>query len=256
MGGAALSYPGQDIFMEEESDWTKDTERKEKASIEIGLLLTETFNYGPDYIEQGKGLERLETDLYKPEVPRYGDFVLCGEAKGHEEELFRYYRNILRLCKKHGKSPWLHKHYFWIRPIVYSRGDFSFTFPWYDTLAEAKWMIERLSTRDEGEVAHDMDQSWEFQAFTQSDRLYVRERDPESGEVNWAFDLPRGSIQKTAVRAVEEADALIGYLTKRLGANYWDTAPTKELIRAAKRQLWKKMWWEFRSEMKEIWRKK
>src|SRR5262249_17977720 len=145
---------------------------------------------------------QLREPLYQPKVERYGDYVLSAELRESAAELVRYCQDVLRLVAHHRKRIGQHSQYFWMRPLIFSRGEFAITFPWYDTWGEAIPMLDALAAPGDGLLFHDLEQGWEFHLFAEGDHLFLRQGDFDSGEEHFviAADRTKLSNQVPAVR--------------------------------------------------------
>jgi len=136
-------------------------------------------------------------------------------------ELVRYYQDVLRLVTRHRKEIGQKSQYFWMRPLIFARGKFAITFPWYDTWEEAVPLLNALAGSGEGLLFHDLEQGWEFHAVAEGNRLFLRQGDPDSGEEHFVIATDRTQLggQIPAVR--ERASRLFGELSVALGRDYW-----------------------------------
>jgi hypothetical protein len=81
--------------------------------------------------------------------------------------------------------------------------------------------LDALAGPGEGLLFHDLEQGWEFHAFAEGDRLFLREGNFDSGEEHFAIATDRAQLggQIPAVR--ERVDRLVQELSAALGRDYW-----------------------------------
>ncbi len=77
--------------------------------VDIGYIIANSFYFGPANNFTQEQWVREREPVYKPDVPMYGDFALSCDAEGSENELIKYYQNVIELCHKHHKHHKKHK---------------------------------------------------------------------------------------------------------------------------------------------------
>ncbi len=202
-------------------EWISRAKPVEAVSVDVGFLISENFYYGPDNGFTQEQWQKLREPLYRPQVEQYGDYLLSSELSESAVELVRYYQDVLRLVARHRKEIGQQSQYFWMRPVIFARGEFAITFPWYDTWEEATPVLDALAGSGEGLLLHDLDQGWEFHAFAEGDRLFLRQGDFDSDEEHFAIAADRAQLggQVPAVR--ERVGRLMQELSAALGRDYW-----------------------------------
>jgi hypothetical protein len=202
-------------------EWISRAKPIETVVVDVGFLISESFYFGPESDFTQEQWEQLREPLYRPKVERYGDYLLSSELRESAAELVRYYQDVLRFVANHRKETAQQSHYFWMRPLIFARGTFAITFPWYDTWQEATPVLDALAGPGEGLLFHDLDQGWEFHAFVEGDRLFLRQGDFDGGEEHFAIGVDRAQLvgQVPAVR--ERVGRLVQELSAALGRDYW-----------------------------------
>jgi len=206
-------------------EWISRAKPVEAVRVDVGFLISESFYYGPELEFTQEQWQLLRKPLYQPKVERYGDYLLSSELSESAAELLWYYQDVLRLVARHRKPIGKKSQYFWMRPLIFVRGEFAITFPWYDTWGEATPVLDALAGPGEGLLFHDQEQGWEFHAFAEGDRLFFRQGDSDSGEEHLAIATDRARLggQIPAVR--ERVGRLVQELSTALGRDYWSRRP-------------------------------
>ncbi len=126
----------------------------------------------------------------------------------------------MRLAAKYRRAG-LSSSYFWLRPVIYSRGVFDITFAWHDTWEEAETVLDSLSANHEGGLYDFIEQGWQFEAFAEHGTLFIREADPDNDVEHCciATDRHRLSEQIPAVR--ERMMRVLQELRTTFGHDYW-----------------------------------
>ena len=205
----------------ERPEWISRAKSVEAVILDVGFLIAETFYHGPENGFTQEQWQQLREPLYQPKVERYGDFVLSVELKDSGTELLEYYRDVLRLVAHHRKEIRQQPQYFWMRPLIFARGEFAMTFPWYDTWGEAARLLGALSNSHDGWVFSDIDQGWEFQAFAENDRLFLRQSDPDGGEEHFVIATNQRQLTAQVPAIRERVGRLLQELSGALGRDYW-----------------------------------
>lgn len=205
----------------ERPEWVSRAKPVEAVSLDVGFLIAESFYYGPDNGFLQEEWQQLREPLYQPSINRYGDYLLSAELGESTDELVRYYQDVTRLVARHGKRLGQQSHYFWMRPLIFARGGFAITFPWYDTWGEAVPVLDALAGPGEGLLFHDLEQGWEFHAFAEGDRLLLRQGDLDSGEEHLVIATDRQRLGGQVPTVRERVARLLQQLVAALGRDYW-----------------------------------
>jgi hypothetical protein len=202
-------------------EWITRAKPVDAVSVDVGFLIAETFYHGLENGFTQEQWQQLQEPLYQPKIERYGQYVLSAELSESAAELVRYYQDVLRLVARHRKEIDQQSHYFWMRPVIFARGEFAITFPWYDTWEEAGPVLDALAGPGEGLLFHDLEQGWEAHAFADGGRLFMRQGDFDSGEEHLVIAADRARLggQVPAVR--ERVGRLVQELSVALGRDYW-----------------------------------
>jgi hypothetical protein len=202
-------------------EWMTRAKPVKAVSVDIGFLIAESFYYGPENGFSQEQWQQVREPLYQPEVERYGDYLLSAELRESAAELIRYYQDVLRLVARHRKEIRRQSQYFWMRPLIFAQGEFAITFPWYDTWEEAIPMFDALAGPGEGLLFHDLEQGWEFHAFADGDRLFLRQGDLDSGEEHFVIAADREQLADQTPAVRQRIDHLMQELSTALGRDYW-----------------------------------
>ena len=194
----------------------------EAIRVDIGFLIAKTFYYGPENGFSDDQWQQLRQPLlYRPNVALYHNYLLSAELRESADELIRYYSDVLRLVAHHGKDIHRNSNYFWLRPVLIAAGGFDISFPWYDTWDESVPMLAALGGKDNGLIFHDIEQGWEFHAFGDENRLFLREGDSDSGADHVAIALDRDLLSGQIPAVRQRVDRVIPELSVALGRDYW-----------------------------------
>jgi hypothetical protein len=202
-------------------DWTSRATAVDAVRVDVGFLVSETFYYGPGHGWSPEQWQQLREPLYQPQIERYGQYVLSAVLEKSAAELIRYYQDALRLIARHRKLPGQQLGYFWMRPLLFAPGDFYIDFPWYDTWEEAVPVLEALASPNDGLLFQDMDEGWEFQAFAEGDRLFLRQSDFPSGEDYSVVAADRATVAGQVPAVRQRVGRVLGELVAAVGRDYW-----------------------------------
>lgn len=202
-------------------EWISRATPVEAVSVDVGFLISESFYHGPENGFTREQWQQLREPLYRPKAERYGDHMLSSVLDESAAELVRYYQDVLRLVARHRKQIGHQSQYFWMRPLIYARGEFAITFPWYDTWGEATPVLAALAGPGEGVLFHDLEQGWEFHAYAEGDCLFLRQGDFDSGEEHLAVAAGRAQVASQVPAVRERVDRLVRELSAALGRDYW-----------------------------------
>jgi hypothetical protein len=202
-------------------EWISRAKPVEAVCVDVGFLIAESFYYGPELEFTQEQWQLLREPLYQPTTERYGDYLLSSELSESATELAWYYQDVLRLVARHRKKIGRKSQYFGMRPLIFVRGEFALTFPWYDTWGEAMPVLDALAGVGEGLLFDDREQGWEFHAFAEGDRLFLRQGDSDSGEEHLAIATDRAQFGDQASAARERVGRLVRELTAAIGWDFW-----------------------------------
>lgn len=202
-------------------EWISRAKAVDALTVEIGFLIAESFYYGPENGFSPEQWRQLRAPLHQPSVERYGDFLLSAALTPSAAELVKYYKDVLRLVAQHRKEIKQQLYYFWMRPLIFAVGEFTLTFPWYDTWGEAVPLLDALVSPRDGLVFQDMDQGWEFEAFADGDLLFLRQSDCDSGEEHFVIAADRAQIAGQVPAVRQRVERLLRELSAALGRDYW-----------------------------------
>lgn len=205
-------------------EWTVRANPVVPVDVDVGFLIAETYYYGPENDFTDEQWQQLREPLYQPKVERYGDYLLSAALVESAAELVQYYLDVVRLASHHRKNLRQQSQYFWMRPLIFARGEFAITFPWYDTWEETIPVLDALASARDGLVYHDMDQGWEFQAFAEADSLFLRQSDLDSGEEHFVIETSQSVLASRVPVIRQRVDRLVKELSVALGHNYWTYA--------------------------------
>lgn len=202
-------------------EWISRANPVTGISLDIGFLIAESFYYGPENEFSQEQWQQLREPLYRPNVAWYGDYLLSAELNMSAAELVRYYQDVVRLAARHRKDVRQQSQYFWMRPLIFARKEFTITFPWYDSWEESVPVLDALSSLGDGLLFHDMDQGWEFQLFAEGNRLFLRQSDLDSGEEHFVITADRTQLGSQVTGVRERVVRLLQELSAALGRDYW-----------------------------------
>lgn len=202
-------------------EWTTRARPVEATNVDIGFLISDTFYYGPENDFSQDQWQKLREPLYKPTADRYGDFLLSVELTSSASELIRYYKDVLRLIGHHRKKMEQQSPYFWMRPLIFAKGEFAITFPWYDTWEESVPLFDALTAPADGLLFHDLEQGWDVHAFAEGDQMFLRQGDFDSGEEHIVIAANRAQIAGQVPVVRERVVHVLQELSSALGRDYW-----------------------------------
>jgi hypothetical protein len=193
---------------------------------------------------QGQLVEPLVDVAVPREEP---SLVRSCDAEGRVAELAAYYKDVVRLARKHGKSFSEVRQYFWLRLSIWNSAEGVYLgFPWYDTVEEMAPLLDGISGSTSGEIFCDRDQSWEMQVHADPDFVYAREWDPDDEVVQTVVKIPRAAIAIECSRALERVRKIVRCLAQELGDDVWTKhkseatflSPPNPRLRSAKKRWW------------------
>jgi len=202
--------------------WFADAKEIATLDAEICFLLQDDFYFGPDSYPEVAERKEVEP-LPAPNITRHvPSMVRCAEAVGHEEELANYYREVVRLARKHRKTFNDIRQYFWMRFWLWnSQEEVHISFPWYDTFSEIDQFIGSISNKTEGQIFWDADQGWELEMHASDGDFFVRLRNPDDDET---YAVVRFS-QRLLIEQLEplraRTESIIGVLASAIGQDVW-----------------------------------
>ena len=202
-------------------EWVARAKRVEAATVDVGFLVSDSFYFGPDYDISSELWRTLREPLYRPAVELCRSCALTRALVDSPGEMITYYRDVLRLCDKHGKQ-WSHQpSYFWLRPLLYSPGQFDISFPWYDTWDETRPVLDVLERGGEGEIFSDLEQGWEVTMFAADGRLFIRQGDFDSGEELKCVSCDHAALAGQVGPVRSRCERLLNEMRAALGFDYW-----------------------------------
>jgi hypothetical protein len=205
----------------DQPEWTSRAKPVEAVCVDIGFLIAKSFYYGPDNGFSQEQWLQLQEPLYQPKIELYGQYLLSANLVESAAELIRYYQDVARLVAHHQKEIERQSQYFWMRPVIFARGEFAVEFPWYDAWQEAVPLLDALTASSDGWVYDDLEQGWEFQAFAEGDRMFLRQGDFDSGEEHFVINANRIQLAGQVPVVRERVARLLQELSAALGRDYW-----------------------------------
>ena len=205
----------------EKPDWIQRSRRVDDVIIDIGFLVQKSVYYGDENNFTHDDWLKLREPVYQPKTDMYGDFLLSESVLESRIELIRYYQDVIRALKVHRLKIEKLQTYSWLRPIIFSRGVFAMTFPWYDTWQEAESLFNGLQNVNDGLIFEDMDQGWEFNAFAEHDTLFLRQGDLETGKEHFLVRCPRDLLTRQIQKIRERMPSILHELRTTIGHDYW-----------------------------------
>jgi hypothetical protein len=206
-------------------DFTRNSKYLPDLAPDVAFLIKPDFFYGNFRKPEPGDLRNKVVKLAVPRQTRSGHMVLSAAAVGHEAELARYYTSVVQAAAKHRKQLKDQRHYFWMRPVLLSRGEAVLTFPWYDTFPESASLLQSLlDPLPEGILYDDMDQGWSSAAYATADKVYFLQGD-ERGKVHTAVHTDRPRLQHAAGLALARTRQVLEALVKQVGEDYWRFRP-------------------------------
>jgi hypothetical protein len=135
--------------------------------------------------------------------------------------LIRYYQDVLRLIERHGQQADENEQYFWLKPVIYTRGVFDITFSWHDTWVEAETALDNLSATSEGSLYEDFEQGWHFESFAEGARLFLRDSDPDFNKEHVCIVTDRRAFSEQIPTVRERMTRVLQELRTTFGRDYW-----------------------------------
>lgn len=203
------------------ADFTRASKYLPDLAPDVAFLIKSDFFYGNFNKPEPNDLRNKVVKLAVPRQTRSGHMVLSAAAQGHEAELARYYTSVVKAATLHRKQLKDQTHYFWMRPVLLSRGEVQLSFPWYDTFPESAGLLKSLlDPMPEGLLYNDMEQGWTSAAYATPDKVYFLEGD-EAGRPHTACHTDRARLQQAATTALARTRQLMEILVKQVGQDYW-----------------------------------
>lgn len=147
------------------------------------------------------------------------------QAEAHLPELIAYYEDVIRAARRHGQRVDALRHCFWMRLRIVGEADgrhIDFGFPWLDSLQELAVVLEALADPPaSGEVFADRDQGWEIEIHADAHRCFLRETDPDAGELRAEAQMPRARLSHDAADALHRARRVVALLVEALKDDAW-----------------------------------
>jgi hypothetical protein len=201
--------------------WVERATPVDPVTLEVGFAISDTFYYGPENDITPEQWQTLREPLYQPRVEIFRHYVLSRALDLSATELITYYQDVLRLIARHGKDLRQKSQYFWMRPLIFADGSFDITLSWHDTWEAATSVLDSLASPGDGILYDDLDQGWDFKAYAERDRLFLRESDPDSGTEYVVVSTNRSAVARQAAVLRERVDRVLKNLTAALGQNFW-----------------------------------
>lgn len=187
---------------------------------DVAFLIKPDFFYGSWKKAEPNDLRNKVEKLYVPR-PTQRSRVLGSAIVGKEQELVRYYQSVIEAAAKHRKALRELSHYFWMRPVLLSRGEAVLDFPWYDTYPETVSLLRGLTQPlPAGLLYDDMDQGWRFVAYATAEYLYFMQGD-DDGRVHTSCYTERPRFQALATAALERTRQQLETIVRGVGQDLW-----------------------------------
>ena len=184
--------------------WFADAKRIKSLEAEICFLLHDEFCNG------------LKIERRVPSMLR------SAEVVGHEEELANYYREVIRVARKHHKAFNEIRQYFWMRFWLWNTDEEIYiSFPWYDTYSEINQFLTSLSDKSDGQLFWDVDQGWELDVHAFDGDFIARLRNPDDNETHAIVRLPIDELLSSIQPLRTRTDSIIKTLTSVVGRDLW-----------------------------------
>jgi hypothetical protein len=213
------------MLFENLADLTRNSKYLPDLAPDVAFLIKPDFFYGNFNKPEPNDMRDKVVKLYQPRQTRSGHLVLSAAALGHENELARYYTSVVQAAAKHRKQLRELDFYFWMRPVLLSRGEVQLTFPWYDSYPESAGLLKSLlDPVPEGLINTDMDQGWRFGAYATADKVYFLQGG-ETGKPHIALHTDRARLQQAATLALARTQQVMEALVKQVGQDYWRFRP-------------------------------
>lgn len=203
-------------------EWMREARSITAMEAEIVFLLKEDFYFGPDSFPEVKEramVEPLPSPRIEREIP---SVVSTIEVLGHELELADYYREVIRLAKKHEKPFQKIEHYFWVRFWLWNSAEnLSVAFPWYDTVSEVDRFFQGIESDEEGELFWDADQGWQIDCHRIGDELFIRSSDPDTNTTIDVISIPRQLMLDRILQLRQRTNRIVKALSDNVGRDLW-----------------------------------
>ena len=207
------------MFSENLADFARASKYLPDLAPDVAFLIKPDFFYGNINKPEPNDLRDKVVKLAVPRQTRKGHLVLSAAAVGHEAELARYYTSVVKAATLHRKQLKDKTHYFWMRPVLLSRGEVILTFPWYDTFPESAGLLKSLvDPLPEGLIFEDMEQGWRFGAYATAEKVYFLQG-TETGN-HTAVHTDRARLQQAAAGALARTRQILEILVKQVGQDY------------------------------------
>ena len=99
-------------------------------------------------------------------------------------------------------------------------GDILVRFSWYDSLNEIRRLFSE-STKEEGNIFSDIDQSWELVVESYDGKIFIKERDPDDNKIYCSININRQELIKQMGKLLADTETIVGKLTSRFDSDYW-----------------------------------
>ena len=202
-------------------DWLDATTPVDAVELDVGFIIRDTFYYGEPNNFTPEDWQTLREPICQPDLDLFGSFALASNVESKLVSLIDYYKDVVRLAGKHGKNIQNQQSYFWLRPLIYRRDEFTVSFPWYDTHVESQRFLDSIASISEGEIFWDRDQGWELTVYCRNDRTYIREWNPDDNEEHVQINCPSRQLCEQVAGVRERVDRVVGQLRSHFGHDYW-----------------------------------
>jgi primase-polymerase (primpol)-like protein len=197
----------------------------EKISLTIAFSVNNTVYYGPDNDFSQIERKNLREKVYVPQYENHRDYIFSADViADNSHELIKYYRDVLRILKKHGKSL-KGTTYFWIRPLIYF-GDNTIGFPWHDYYENSNSFLQMILSDKNGELFDDIDQGWALSITADENNLYLKETNGEfdnNEEIFTHIKTSKKHLQEQASILIKQLDIIMEQLVSEFQENYWSS---------------------------------
>ena len=162
--------------------------------------------------------------LYNPSFTQK-QHVLGLAVEKHEKELLRYYTDVLRAMQQHRKELNALSSYFWMRPVVRSRGKTLMSFPWHDTYPETAGFLRAVQDpSEEATLYSDLDQGWQVELYAAGNKLYLAQGSDDDDEPGTVYYTDRDRFAKLAAEALARTQYQLALFVRETGQNPWKYA--------------------------------
>jgi hypothetical protein len=209
-------------------DWVSRAGRVEEPILEVGFIVWEDEYYGPEHGFSQEEWRTLREPVYQPALPfhhRSVNYVLTPALHAGTGEMVRYYRDVLRVAREHGRR--LTRPRFWLRPFLFSSDGFEIPFYLHNGREDAESLLSRLETVEQGEIYDDLDEGWEVQIVAAGGRVYMRHGDFDTGEDHACGWCDRTVLLRQIAPLRGRLHAILTDLEAVLGGDYWSRRPER-----------------------------